>query len=407
MRVCIFTPSFLPSIGGVELAVHHVASELSEMGHEVVVATFWRRGGLESWNERPRYRLARTLPGAANFGGRLAFVKEYAVALGLAWLWARWRYDVLHVHTAYPGGVAAALLKGIIKVPAVVTCHAADVQVHQELGYGLRLEPGIEAKIRCGLVSADAVTAVSNSVAGEVLALCPGIGNVPVVPNGVARRRFESNPANMRASLGVSPEHKLILAVGRNHPKKGYPDLVRAVGILSQRRSDFRCVIVGGGTESLTQEIRTLGLEDRVILAGQYPRNGSNHLGPGSAPPDELVSLYLESDVFVLPSYIEGLPLVIPEAMMAGLPVVATDVPGNKDIVEDGSNGMLVPPGDVNALASSLDRILSNSEMHKRLSDGARHTASQLDWHQIARSYISIYESVIEAHAGRVHRLHR
>jgi glycosyltransferase involved in cell wall biosynthesis len=328
----------------------------------------------------------------------------------------RWRYDILHVHTAYPGGVAAATLRGIIKVPAIVTCHAADVQVHQELGYGLRLEPGIEAKIRCGLVSADAVTAVSKSVAGDVLALCPGIGNVPVVPNGVARRRFESNPstssgqvpANMRASLGIGPEHKLILAVGRNHPKKGYPDLVRALGILSQRRSDFRCVIVGGGTESLTPEIRALGLEETVILAGQYPRNGTNHLGPESAPPDELVSLYLESDVFVLPSYIEGLPLVIPEAMMAGLPVVATDVPGNKDVVVDGNNGMLVPAGDVHALVSSLDRILSDSEMHKRLSDGARHTASQLDWPQIARSYISIYESVIEAHPqGRIHRFHR
>ena len=87
----------------------------------------------------------------------------------------------------------------------------------------------------------------------------------------------------------------------------------------------------------------------------------------------------MESDIFVLPSYIEGLPLVIPEAMMAGLPIVSTDVPGNRDIVEHGTNGYLLEAGDVLGLAGTLDSLLLDSDKREMLSMASREMAKGYD----------------------------
>lgn len=391
MRVCVFTSSFLPVIGGVELAVHHIASNLAELGHEVAVVTYTRGAP----RQQGGYRLHSLPPGIARLKGRTAFLLEYTTALWLAALWLRWRYDVLNVHMAYPGGVVAALLKRWTGVKTVVTCHAADVQVLPELGYGYRLQPCIEAKTRYGLQMADAVTAVSQSVAEDVSALCPAVPDIYVVANGVAQERFRSNPANMRRRLGIGPEHRVVLAVGRNHPKKGYSDLVQAVGLLSRQFPDLRCVIVGEGTESLLPIIRDLGLEEIVLLTGKIPPEGFTSLGPDSVPADELVSLYMESDVFVLPSLIEGFPLVLPEAMMAGMPVVATRVAGNSDVVVDGVNGLLVPPADVVGLAAGIERVLTDDALRRQLSEGALRTAKQYTWREIASRYMAVYEATM------------
>ena len=392
MRICIFTPTFLPNIGGVELAVHYVASNLTALGHEVVVVTFWSRGRRGEPNTNS-YTVRSIVPGVSRLGGRLAFIGEYSIVFALAALWVRWRYNVLHVHLAYPGGYAAALLKRLVKAPVVVTCHAADIQVVPELNYGLRLKPGLEAKIKYGLQRADFVTAVSESVASDIRALCPNVRALKVVPNGVASERFTVKPFSIRQELGLPPHAKLILAVGRNHPKKGYATLVEAISLLSKRHTDFRCVIVGRDTETLRPAIREMGLEEVILLPGQFPPCGLDALQPDSIPPDELVGLYLESDVFVSPSLIEGFALVIPEAMMAGLPVVATDVPGNRDIVVDGVNGLLVPPADAQALASSLELILMDGTIGERMSTAARETATRYDWRRIAESYLSVYRA--------------
>lgn len=391
MRICLFTPTFLPQVGGVELAVHYTAKALAEQGHEVTILTFrWK--GREVAPDG--YRVASMVPGLARLKGRLSPVKEYAVALALARLHRRWRYDVLHVHMAYPGGPAAMLLRRWLKVPTVITCHAADVQTYPELGYGFRLDRRLERRMRLGLEKADAVTAVSQSVARDVHALCPAIGDVHIVPNGVASDRFGHAPLDMRRALGIGTAEKVILAVGRNHPKKGYSLLLKALAILKRSHDSFRCVIVGKDTDSLQADISALNLESTVHLVGQVPKDGILAPGPSSVPPPELVSLYLQSDVLVSPSYIEGFSLVLPEAMMAGLPVVATRAPGNVDIVENDENGLLVNTGDAQGMASALYRILSDESLRKRLSHSARRTGMRYDWRRITAMYLDVYHKV-------------
>jgi glycosyltransferase involved in cell wall biosynthesis len=197
----------------------------------------------------------------------------------------------------------------------------------------------------------------------------------------------------MREELGINATDRIILTVGRNHPKKGFANLVKAIGKLHERRGDVKCVIAGDGTQTLQTLIDMLDLRDVVLIPGRIPNAKGGKLDPSAIPHDQLVSLYMTSDVFTMPSYIEGLPLVIPEAMMAGLPVVATNVPGNRDIVVHGHNGILIPPGDVDALANSLENVLSDDAARARLSSGARATAESLDWSNIASSYESVYDS--------------
>ena len=106
MKIGIFTPSFLPTVGGVELAVHHVANQLGTMGHDVTVLTF--RAGQVSASGNPSYRVVGMPPGLARLKGRLGFISEFAIAARLAQLQLRHHFDVVNVHMAYPGGIAAS-----------------------------------------------------------------------------------------------------------------------------------------------------------------------------------------------------------------------------------------------------------------------------------------------------------
>jgi glycosyltransferase involved in cell wall biosynthesis len=206
----------------------------------------------------------------------------------------------------------------------------------------------------------------------------------------------------MRRRLGIDESARVLLAVGRNHPKKGYANLVRAAALLAERHPLLRTVIVGDGTGPLASLAQELGIEDRVLLPGRLPSHTNAVPDPDSVPHDDLVSMYMESDVFVMPSYIEGMPLVIPEAMMAGLPVIATDVAGNRDIVEHGKTGLLISPGDIEGLANAVDCLLRDHALRIRLGETAKRVAWDYDWPVIAARYESVYESALRRPTARL-----
>lgn len=137
-----------------------------------------------------------------------------------------------------------------------------------------------------------------------------------------------------------------VLCVGRLVPDKGQRLLLDAVSSLRARGLDVRLTLVGDGVDRamLEQRAEELGLADDVNFTG-------------SVGQDQILALYAEADVFCLPSFAEGIPVVLMEAMATGLPVVTTEITGIPELVEDGASGILVPPGRADAIAAALERL--------------------------------------------------
>jgi glycosyltransferase involved in cell wall biosynthesis len=168
-----------------------------------------------------------------------------------------------------------------------------------------------------------------------------------------------------------------LIAVGRLKAPKDFLTLVRALAALPDRAFEAQIVGDGPDREEVAAEIRRLGLEGRVQLAGER---------------SDVPELLAGSDVFVLSSRSEGLPVSVLEAMAAELPVVASDVGGLAELVVDGETGVLVAPGDPTALADALGRLLDDRELRQRLGAAGRARAEDsFDLAAFRRAHVELY----------------
>ena len=171
-----------------------------------------------------------------------------------------------------------------------------------------------------------------------------------IIPNGVDVARFSPGASPMKEStrrgLGVSPETFLWLTTGSLEPQKDHEDLLRAAARLRERHPCLRMAVVGDGPlrESLVRLSRDLSLGDVVSWLGLR---------------HDVPALLVASDGFVLSSRWEGSPNALLEALACAVPVVATNVGGVRDLVQDGISGFLVAPGDVDALAAAMEHLMS------------------------------------------------
>ena len=150
---------------------------------------------------------------------------------------------------------------------------------------------------------------------------------------------------NSHSPFSLPAGAQLILTVGRNAPAKNLRSGIQAFATIAHEFGCLYYLLVGKGVSELASEVERLGLAGRVLLQEQL-------LG------DDLVGAYQRASVYLSISIAELCPLVILEAMAAGLPQVATDVPGNRDLVHNSITGFLVPPGDTAGLASAMKTLL-------------------------------------------------
>jgi colanic acid/amylovoran biosynthesis glycosyltransferase len=281
-------------------------------------------------------RYARAL-GAALRRRRAATLKHFLQA---GWIAVRMRRaGIAHVHAHFASGPAAVALHlhRLTGITYSFTAHAKDIYI-QDVD-----REELAAKLRAARF---AVTVSDYN--REHLSRLAGGGRLVRIYNGLDLERFAPN--------GAAPEEPpLVLAVGRLIEKKGFADLVEACARLRDEGRRFRCRIVGKGElrAALHRRIAELGLEGVVELTGPLPR-------------EALLELYPRASVVVAPSVVgadgnrDGLPTVLIEAMALGVPVVATDVTGIPELVEDGRTGLLVAQHDPAALAAAIGRLLSD-----------------------------------------------
>jgi glycosyltransferase involved in cell wall biosynthesis len=309
---------------------------------------------------RPRYRLA---PGRyeAQEGIEVHFPRFLAFPGVLRWLdgWSmavcslplmlrlrrRFDFTLMDAHFAYPAGYAATCLGRWLGVPVTITLRGT------EPGHLGRF--GLAPRVRKALACATRIVAVSDSLRDVAIAAGAETSRVVVVGNGVDLDRFRPlSRAQARAELGLGADTKVIVTVGGLVERKGFHRVIDALPALLRRYPDLAYLVVGGpGVEGdysgvLHDQVNRLGLEGHVRF-----------LGPLSH--DALQVRLCAADVFVLASSNEGWANVLLEAMACGLPVVATDVGGNAQVVSGPQLGRIVPFGDAPALEAAIADALS------------------------------------------------
>jgi phosphatidylinositol alpha-mannosyltransferase len=370
MRIGVVSPYAWTVPGGVNDHVMHLVHQLEKRAHEVWVIA--PAGDLaRSVVQVPSHFVSsgRAFPVRAN--GSVAYVSVWPLMLQrMARILPRLQLDLIHVHEpTIPATSAAATM--MAKVPVVGTFHAAgDASNHYE-----RFIPLARRIMACTAVN----IAVSEAARDCVTSYFPG--DYRVIPNGI----------DVGAYAGARDGKKVvnrILFIGRPEPRKGLSVLVEAFAGLRKRLPGVSLVLAGPTQNSLRS------------LASQRQGGGSDALkgitALGRISYEDKLEQMRQAEVLCAPSLGgESFGIVLAEALAAGVPVVASDIPGYRAALRGGEGGVLVPPGDVGALEHALCSLLQDADQRREMSLKGIKLAEFYSWERVVGQVLEAYEDAL------------
>jgi len=322
--------------GGAERVVVSLVCRLAQRGLRAALCT------LSAEHDSPQLVEELQVAGVARYDLAASRLGDPRAPVRYLRLILRQRFDVVHAH-GQDAWILASVVRRLVNTPLVLTRHVLDESADTWRE---------SARRRWALAAArhaDALVAPSFATAdrlGELAGLCAS--RVHVIPNGIDLEKFEASASasrreEVRLGLGLGTSEKMVVLPAVLRPGKGHTVLLAALPAIRARVPDARVLFVGDGQEGV--ELRELAQSHGVLFLGHR---------------DDLPDLLRACDLVVLPSFSEALPTVLIEAAAAGRPVVATRVGGTTDIVEHGTTGLLVPPGDPDALAEAIVALLAD-----------------------------------------------
>ena len=379
MRICLYTATALPKLGGQEAVVDALARHLLRLGHQPVVLAPKPRRPLKADDAERPYPVHRH----PRFVSTRAFVSWYRLFLSSAH--ARHHFDLVHCHDVYPTGYLAALCKRKLGLPLVITSHGGDVRENNP-----RLEKGaIPFRRAAALRAADALISIGPFTDRGFRRIYPqGGNNIVTIPNGIDLEPYRARvarPSNLDPAI---EEGRYVLYLGRLARRKGVDVLVEAMARL-RADSAAQLVIAGSGDERAALESQTieLALGDRVRFVG--PVEGS-----------QKIYLLQNAICTVMPSRVwEAFPLVVLETYAAGRPVLGSSVPGIADLVREGETGVLVEQENPDLLAAALRGLFADRRRADRLGQSARKIAESYSWESVTRQHLELYERLLRGTA--------
>ncbi len=371
MKIAILAQTFPPRwMGGMEIATHNIASHLVGMGNEVHVITSISKN------------LPRECVNNGFFVHRVQTIRKqvlFGLSHNLMSLPVIKRIDPDIVFCQYVScGLAGFLAKKLWKKSYIISGQGSDVY----LSWAFK-----NAISKLVLNHADAVIALTEDMKLAMQKICNR--EIIIVSNGVDLNKFEglSEKKALRNYLGYGQDEKIILFVGRLSPVKGVRYLIEAMSCIVDKKYDISLKLVGDGNDRrhLENIVKELNLVKFVTFVGKVQ--------------NEEVPLYMaSSDIFVLPSLSEGFPLVIMEAMAAGLPIVATNIRGISEIVLNEENGFIVDPEKPQQIADKLQLLLDNADLSIKISSNNKEKVKGYSWERITESIGEICYSILLRH---------
>jgi glycosyltransferase involved in cell wall biosynthesis len=362
MKICYYTDTFFPLVGGAEMVLHNLALQLSEWGESVHVLAPRVRGAdnIDTF-PYPVHRYEK--PSSKRF-----LVRQ--MLLRLLWLHMRYHFDIVHCHSGYPPAYVCATFKKWFGVPFVVRPHGSDIVPGERIRKNARLE----RRLRKALLEADATIAQGAYLKALLIDLDVEEKKISTIHNGVNLARFS------RAEPYSHP-NPYMLAVGNLIPRKGFDILLRAYAMLEGTKPDLLLAGAGPEKNNLVALAKELDIDGRIGFLGHVDGQ-------------KKIDLYCSSLFFICPSRKEPFANVIIEAMAAGLPVVASAVDGNAELVHHEKHGLLFPAEDIQALSAALERLIGDAALVEQLGSAASDFVKRFDRAVIAGEYLNLYRSV-------------
>ncbi len=350
------------------------------------------RAGVEV--QRATYWVPRWQHLAADFGGIVPTLKRrpwlvtqvpaLVVALSRHALRLARDADLIHAHWMYPAGIAGAIASRYRRIPLVVTSHGTDYALAER-------HLALRVLSRWVVSQAAKCTGVGQDLVEGLRILGVPSERLEYLPLGVATR--PATPADGQTEGGELQEFReaqalRLLYVGRLVSGKSVETLLQAHRMLERQGHPVTSALLGSGPEE--GRLRDLSRDSEL----------QHVLFLGARPPAAVRAWMSAADLLVLPSLSEGRGIVIVEAMAQGTPAIASDIPGPRDLIEDGRTGLLFPPGDAAALAQCVERLIGDPAYLRQLGQNAREriVTEGLSLEQSTQRHISLYRSLLKRH---------
>lgn len=366
MKVVFLTECYHPIKNGVVNCIDLIKEELNNLGHEVKIIS---PNLLRSHNgliQVPSFNIS------GDRGYHLCFPALSAQAVQ-----AIRDCDIVHSHHPFVMGLWGQNLAKRYNKPFVLTNHTQYL-TYVRVIMGKFFEHPVRTYLKGFYGRCDKIVVPSHEIESQVQALTAA--STINIPNGINTRRFRQGNGNaVRFRLGIKPQEKVLLYVGRVSPEKSIINLIQSLELV---KHDFNLIMVGDGPDlgRAKKMVSKLSLVGRVHFVG-------------SVPYSEVPDYFAASNIFVSCSTSEVYPLVMMEANAAGLPCVAPPAPGNSEIIESGITGFLRPAGI--EFAQGVDSLLINTKLLKSLSDSAAQKADQFSIENSVAKLLQTYESIL------------
>jgi len=374
-RIAIVTHEYFPVLCGGTTMAHNLAVELATLGHTTEIWTCQIGWGLPNVERRDGFTVRRFFTGRLSNRDSRLWEHISFVALGLPqMIYALWRHpaDTLLSIFIVPSGLVGLALSCIFRARTFVHVDAADI-------------PGIDSAMKrwtrylgliVRIVSRHSTGMIITAGLEDLAAPYMATPRTTVVPSGLQLPAEQARPGNH-----VDPVR--FLSIGRLVLRKGFLDLVRAFSLVRARREDFLLTIVGHGP-----------LEDKIHAAiGSYGLDGHIRMA-GRVEYERLKEHYLATDCYIFYGSREGSSLALIEALGYGLPIIASDDPGDRLYVQEGRNGLLAEQGRPDRLAEVILHLLENRGRIASWGQQSRIIALKYTWHSVAERYLAFFDQM-------------
>jgi glycosyltransferase involved in cell wall biosynthesis len=384
LRCVLVTRRFWPLVGGAEVVMANLGAEFHQRDISCQILTAqWQANWPTEFVHRevPVVRLRnpkQRIWGTFRYLSSLArWLKDHADQIDIV-------YVSMLKHDAY----MATKICRQLGIPVVLRAEGGGDTGDCHWQTTARI--GLSIQRRCK--TATAVIAPSQAVAEELLAAGYPTDNLHLIPNGVAlpAKPAENSQQLARQALAeanqdlvAAPEEPVVVYTGRLDRNKGLYDLVKAWPEVTKRWPRCHLWLVGEGPDRdrLFQQIKDLDLQGQVVLPGVF---------------DDVEEVLRAANLFILPSYFEGLSISLMEAMAHQVPVIASNIPGNNDIIQSGVNGCLVPAGNVSAISQAIQDALANPDQLTRWATAAQQTIqNNYSLASMVNAHLKLFEQLV------------
>jgi len=379
MKIAHISMFYLPTFGGVEQVMYELAQRQVKEGHEVHVFCC-------DSNKEERLKLKEEILNGVHihrlpYWFRLSF--NTFIWPSLLWKF-KGKFDIVHTHVS---GHAYILIAGILskikKFKHIHTTHCPWT--------GMEFRPKILKPLL--LLNDLFFNKLSFRLIDKIIAITPwevkilerysSKDKIKIIPNGVDKILYKRVKNNQFRKKHKIKEKYLVLFFGRLNPTKGPEKFAQAAVQITKNRKDIAFVWVGPD-EGMAEEVKKL----------IKPYKNMHYLGPIRGK-EKIAEMYQAADVFVLPSYREGLPLTLFEAMASGLPIVASPVNGVPFEMSSPENGFFSNYGDIKSLEKNILNLVNNSKLRKKISENNFKKSKNYDWDHIHKQYMREYKELL------------